>query len=141
VILQLARLRFSLFTSSQRLREIIVWLAVCKSDTTINCLLLDFWSTPRKLIWKLSEENKLFFFSFMFVCICKMHIYTFLLKHLLYLLDFISPLKPNDPYSGRAAPLTSKCYILCIYSTNTSTEHFKRGIYSPCFSLQNAVCS
>ena len=31
--------------------------------------------------------------------------------------------------------------ILCIYSTNIGTEHFKRGIYSPFFfSLQNAVC-
>jgi len=47
---------------------------------------------------------------------------------------------PNDPYSGRTAPLTSKRFILYIYSTNTGTEHFKHGIYSPFFPLQNAVC-
>ena len=52
----------------------------------------------------------------------------------------INPLTPNDPYSGRAAPLTSKRYILYIYSTNTSTEYFKHGIYPPFLSLQNAVC-
>jgi len=38
------------------------------------------------------------------------------------------------------APLNSKRYILYIYSTNTGTEYFKHGIYSPFFSLQNAVC-
>ena len=47
---------------------------------------------------------------------------------------------PNDDYSGRTAPLTSKRCILYIYSTNTGTEHFKHGIYSPFFPLQNAVC-
>ena len=47
---------------------------------------------------------------------------------------------PNDPYMGPTAPLTSKRYILYIYSTNTGTEYFKRALYSPCFSLQNAVC-
>jgi len=49
-------------------------------------------------------------------------------------------LKPNDPYRGRTAPLTSKIFILYIYSTNIVTEYFKHGIYSPIFSLQNAVC-
>ena len=47
---------------------------------------------------------------------------------------------PNDNYSGRTAPLTSKCCILYIYSTNIGTEYFKHGIYSPFFHLQNAVC-
>ena len=47
---------------------------------------------------------------------------------------------PNDYYSGRTAPLTSKCCILYIYSTNTGTEYFKHGIYSPFFPLQNSVC-
>jgi len=42
-------------------------------------------------------------------------------------------------YSGRTAPLTSKRCILYIYSTNTGTEYFKRGIYSPFFPIQNAV--
>jgi len=52
----------------------------------------------------------------------------------------INPLTPNDPSSGRTAPLTSKRCILYIYSTNTGIEYFKHGIYSPFFSLQNAVC-
>ena len=51
-----------------------------------------------------------------------------------------NPLTPNDAYSGRTAPLTSKRYILYIYSTNTGTEYFKHGIYCPFFSLQNTVC-
>ena len=50
-----------------------------------------------------------------------------------------SPLTPNDPYRGHTAPLTSKRFILYIYSTNIGTEYFKHGIYSPFFSLQNAV--
>jgi hypothetical protein len=45
----------------------------------------------------------------------------------------INPLKPNDPYRGRTAPLTSKRCILYIYSTNIGTEYFKHGIYSPLF--------
>ena len=60
-------------------------------------------------------------------------------------LTFILPgwvfnlLTPNDDYSGRTAPLTSKCCILYIYSTNIGTEYFKHGIYSSFFPLQNAV--
>jgi len=45
----------------------------------------------------------------------------------------ITPLTPNDHYSGRTAPLTSKRCILYIYSTNIGTEYFKHGIYSPFF--------
>ena len=56
------------------------------------------------------------------------------------LLKYFNPLTPNDHYSGRTAPLTSKRCILYIYSTNISTEYFKHGIYSPFFPLQNAVC-
>ena len=41
---------------------------------------------------------------------------------------------------GRTAPITSKRCILYIYSTNTGTEYFKHALYSPFFSLQNAVC-
>ena len=52
----------------------------------------------------------------------------------------LNPLMPNDPYSGCTALLTSKRCILYIYSTNTGTEYFKNGIYSPFFSLKNAVC-
>ena len=50
-------------------------------------------------------------------------------------------LTPNDLYMSRTAPLTSKRFILYIYSTNIGTEHFKHALYSPFFfSLQNAVC-
>jgi len=53
----------------------------------------------------------------------------------------INPLMPKDHYSGRTALLNSKRCILYIYSTNTGTEYFEHGIYSPFFfSLQNAVC-
>ena len=52
----------------------------------------------------------------------------------------INPLTPNDLYSVRTAPLTSKRCILDIYSTNIDTEYFKHVIYSPFYSLQNAVC-
>jgi len=52
----------------------------------------------------------------------------------------LNPLTPNDDYSGRTAPLTSKRCILYIYSTNIDTEHYKHGIYCPFFPLQNAVC-
>ena len=54
--------------------------------------------------------------------------------------SFLNRLTPNDPYMGRTAPLTSKRYILYIYSTNIDTEYFKHALYSPIFSLQNAVC-
>ena len=49
-------------------------------------------------------------------------------------------LTPNDPYMGCTALLTSKRYILYIYSTNIGTEYFKHALYSLFFSLQNAVC-
>ena len=53
----------------------------------------------------------------------------------------VNPLKPNNAYMGRTAPLTSKRRILYIYSTNIGTEYFKHGINSPFFfSFQNAVC-
>ena len=55
-------------------------------------------------------------------------------------LIYINRLTPNDPYMGCTAPLTSKRCILYIYSTNTETEYFKHALYSPFFSLQNAVC-
>jgi len=66
---------------------------------------------------------------------------SFYLTLLSFFLQSFNPLTPNDHYSGRTAPLTSKHFILYIYSRNTCTEYFKHGIYSPFFfSLQNAVC-
>ena len=42
-----------------------------------------------------------------------------------FLAQNLNPLRSNNHYSGRTAPLTSKRCILYIYSTNISTEHFK----------------
>jgi len=39
----------------------------------------------------------------------------------------------------RTAPLTSKLFIIYIYSTNIGTEYFKHALYPPFFSIQNAV--
>jgi len=53
--------------------------------------------------------------------------------------NIINSLTPNDLYSGSTAPLTSKGCILYIYSTNTGTEYFKHGVYSP--FLFSSKCS
>jgi len=42
--------------------------------------------------------------------------------------SWLNPLTPNDHYSGRTAPLTSKRCILYIYSTNIGADYFKHGI-------------
>jgi len=42
-------------------------------------------------------------------------------------------------YICRIAALTSRRYILNIYSTNVHTEYFKPAALCPFFSLQNAV--
>jgi len=42
-------------------------------------------------------------------------------------------------YICRTAPLTSRCCILYIYSTNIRTEYFKYATHSPFFPFQNAV--
>ena len=48
-------------------------------------------------------------------------------------------LTPNGHYMGRTAQLTSRCCILCIYSTNIRTEYFKHAAYSPSFPFKNAL--
>jgi len=60
--------------------------------------------------------------------------------NLMQYIRLLNPLTPNGPCSGRTAPLTSKCCILYIYSTNIGAEYFKHGIHSPFLSHQNAVC-
>jgi len=69
-----------------------------------------------------------------------MHIFVDSAQQKLRCIKYINLLTPNDDYSGRTAPLTSKCCILYIYSTNIGTEYFKHGIYSPVFPLKNAFC-
>ena len=58
----------------------------------------------------------------------------------MYVKRNINPLTPNDPNNGHTAPLTSKRCILYIYSTNTGTEYFKNGIYSPFASEHKGIC-
>ena len=53
--------------------------------------------------------------------------------------NIINHLTPNDHFSGRTAPLTSRCCIFFIYSTIIRTEYFKHAAYSLFFPLQNAV--
>jgi len=53
----------------------------------------------------------------------------------------VNPLKPNDPYMGRTAPLTSICWILYIYSTNRLTKYFKHAAYSPVFFFKMSFIS
>ena len=53
--------------------------------------------------------------------------------------DLLNHLTPNGHFSGRTAPLTYRCCILYIYSTNTRTEYFEHAAYSPFFPLQNVV--
>jgi hypothetical protein len=48
-------------------------------------------------------------------------------------------LTPNGHFSGRTAPLTYRCCIFFIYSTNIRTEYFKHAAYSQFFPLQNVV--
>jgi len=47
----------------------------------------------------------------------------------------INHLTPNGHYMGRTVQLTSRCCILCIYSTNIHTEYFKHAAQSPFFFL------
>ena len=56
-------------------------------------------------------------------------------------LFLINPLTPNDPYMDRTAPLTSKLYILYIYSTNIGTEYFKHVLYSTFFLFKMQFAS
>ena len=48
-------------------------------------------------------------------------------------------LTPNGHFSGRTAPLTYRCCIFFIYSTDIRTEYFKHAAHSPFFPLQNIV--
>jgi len=86
----------------------------------------------RKAERRTSSNFKVFYATVMFVS--KRQIMIVCLERVFNLLT------PNDDYSGRTAPLTSKRCILYIYSTNIGTEYFKNGINSPFFPLQNAVC-
>ena len=44
------------------------------------------------------------------------------------------------PIYGSYRTANFQSYILYIYSINIGTEYFRHALYSPFFSLQNAVC-
>jgi len=69
------------------------------------------------------------------LCVLSTVMHVFKRLHCIYII----PLTPNELYMSRTAPLTSKRFILYIYSTNVGTEYLKHALYSPFFSLQNAV--
>jgi thiosulfate reductase cytochrome b subunit len=52
---------------------------------------------------------------------------------------YFNHLTPNGHFSGRTAPLTYRCCIFFIYSTDICTEYFKHAAYSPFLPLQNVV--
>ena len=79
-------------------------------------------------------EKRLLSSSYLYVCV------SVRLDQVGWKWTDVNSLTPNDPYRGRTSPLNSKCCILYIYSTNIGTEYFKRGIHSPFFPLQIAVC-
>ena len=56
----------------------------------------------------------------------------------MFVMSHINLLTPIVNYSGRTAPLTSK--VAFYIFIQQGTEYFKHRIYSPFFSLQNAVC-
>ena len=60
-------------------------------------------------------------------------------RHTQLTFTVVNHLTFNDHFSGRTAPLTYRCCIFFIYSTNIRTEYFKHVAYSLFFSLQNAV--
>ena len=99
-------------------------------------------STSKVSIRELIQAEEIlrgFFFNFELINNTKLAFLKFGTCFISILFQF-NPLTPNDPYSGRTAPLTSKHCILYIYSTNTGIEYFKYGINSQFFSIQNAVC-
>ena len=93
------------------------------------------------LNWKLNFQNDVYVSTIKYcAALCRLYSTGVLYLYCLQTQVDLNPLTPNDPYSGRTAPLTSKRCILYIYSTNIGSEYFKHGIYTPFFSLQNAVC-
>ncbi len=45
----------------------------------------------------------------------------------------VNPLAPNDVYISRTAQLTSRRFILNIYSTNILNEYFEHAAHAPFF--------
>jgi len=56
--------------------------------------------------------------------IISLHLHGWTAVHPLRCLNHLTP---NGHNTGRTAQLTSRCYILYIYSTNIHTEYFKHA--------------
>jgi len=99
------------------------------------CMLL---CTNSKSLWAFRQVWKTFYISKFFGLWARPHSITAIKSaRCPYKINHLTP---NDPCSGRTAPLTSKRFILYIYSTNTGTEYFELRIYCLFFCLQSAVC-
>jgi len=108
-----------------------------KIDTfSTECICFVCFSTKRVIIF-LDKSDRFPLETEKYLAFCEVRI-KFLRN--IQMKATLNLLTSNDDYSGRTARLTSKRCILYIYSTHISTEYFKHGIYSPFFSLQNAVC-
>jgi len=70
----------------------------------------------------------------------KQHMSEFPFGTLSEKLSVFNLLTLNVNYSGRTAPLTSKFALYIFIQQIICTEYFKHIVYSPFFSLQNAVC-
>jgi thiosulfate reductase cytochrome b subunit len=57
----------------------------------------------------------------------------------MWLILLYNHLTTNGHFSGRTAPLTYRCCIFFIYSTDIRTAYFKHAAHSPFFPLQNAI--
>ena len=96
-----------------------------------HVVILMFFSTVHQSIELFHQPTLMHNFLYS-LTICLLHYYP---RHV----SSINPLKPNDAYMCRTAPLTSRRFILYIYSTHISTAYFKHATNSPFFPLQNAV--
>ena len=119
------------FANSAQRRQFTVFRKMTELDVLSVNHTLESIVTYRKFVTLLRIDDTS---VHLYICTCFRKLALARLKYSL------NHLMPNDNYSGRTVPLTSKCCILYIYSTNIGTEYFKHGIYSPFFSLQNAVC-
>ena len=85
---------------------------------------------------KIYFKTYLQIYIYIYICI---YIFTDLYIYISIFFNFFNRQPLNDIYICPTAPLTSRCCILYIYSTNISTEYFKHAAHSPFFPLQNAV--
>ena len=102
-------------------------------------IIYDLW-TPQMFV-NFSKSRCLFYaFKYFFFSLRRSHCFSSDSQRVpWHKKKWFNRLTPNDPYMGRTAPLTSKCCILYIYSTNIGTEYFKHALYSPFFFSSKCV--